>query len=269
MLSCDECRKYLHACLDLALDIRESLDVQEHLHTCTSCAEAAEAERTLRVFVRRYAVTPALPEHVKRQIIRHAMRTPSRYPAWWPNVFVKMRQPYWKTGMAAAAAALLAAFVGLSQWSDQDDFTRKIANEASMAYRVYNNRPMPLEVEGPDDTTVTQWFYKHIGYRLPVPDMVDQKTQLMGGRLCRVLDRTGAAVFYRRQGANMLLFAFKDDKISLPAKNVIHPNAGPFYVRDVSGRQVAVWQRGGIIYSLVGDLDREALLQIASTGSYR
>lgn len=268
MLSCDECRKYLHAFLDCALDVCESLDVQEHLHTCRGCAEAAEAERTLRIFVRQHALLPALPDHVKRQIIRHAMHS-AQGMVWWSNWLVKMRPPHWKTGMATAAATLVATFLGLSLWSGQDDLTQKVANEASMASRMYNNLTIPLEVESPDDTAVSQWFYNHIGYRLPVPGMADQKTQLVGGRLYRWLDRTGAAVFYQRQGSKLFLFAFKDDRFSLPTKNVIHTNAGSFYVQNVSGRPVAVWQRGGITYSMVGDLDRDALLQIASTASYR
>lgn len=268
MLSCDECRKYLQAFLDCALDVRESLDVQEHLQTCLDCAETAEAEWTLRIFIRQHALVPALPDHVKRQIIQHAMRS-AQGMVWWSNWLVNMAPSSWRIGMATAAAALVATFLGLSLWSGQDDLTEQVANEASMAYRVYNDRAVPMEVESPDDTAVSQWFYNYIGYRLALPGMADQKTQLVGGRLCRWLDRTGAAVFYQRQGSKLVLFAFKDDRFSLPTKNVIHTKAGSFYVRNVSGRPVAVWQRGGITYSMVGDLDRDALLQIASTVSYR
>jgi len=268
MLSCDECKKYLQAFLDRALEIRESLDVQDHLRTCQACAHTAETERTLRLFVRQHALTPSVPEHVKRQIIQHAMYT-SQGMVWWSHWLAKIRPPHWKTSMATAAATLVATFAALALWSGEDDLAQKLVNEASMAYRAYASRTMPMEVEGPDDSTVTQWFYNHIGYRLPMPGIVDQKIQLLGGRLCRVLDRTGTVMMYQRQGANVLLFAFKDDKLSLPTKHLTQTHAGSFYVQNVSGRPVAIWQRGGITYSLVGDLDRDALLQIASTVGYR
>ena len=76
MLSCQDCEKYLDAFLDNALDVKESLDVQEHLHSCTPCTNRAAAERTLRAFIRQHATTPPLPEELKRRIVRQAMQPP-------------------------------------------------------------------------------------------------------------------------------------------------------------------------------------------------
>ena len=58
MLSCQECEKYLDAFLDDALDVKQCLDVEEHLRSCNACAHRAEAEQTLRHFVRRQAEMP-------------------------------------------------------------------------------------------------------------------------------------------------------------------------------------------------------------------
>jgi anti-sigma factor (TIGR02949 family) len=76
MLPCQDCEKYLDAFLDNALDVKQSLDVQEHLHSCTPCTNRAAAERTLRAFIRQHATTPPLPEELKRRIVRQAMQPP-------------------------------------------------------------------------------------------------------------------------------------------------------------------------------------------------
>ena len=55
MLSCQDCEKYLEVYLDSELDIKESLDVEEHLRDCPACTSYAEAERLVRQFVHQQA----------------------------------------------------------------------------------------------------------------------------------------------------------------------------------------------------------------------
>ena len=43
MLSCQDCEKYLHAFLDHVLDVKESLDIQEHLRLCAPCTNRVDA----------------------------------------------------------------------------------------------------------------------------------------------------------------------------------------------------------------------------------
>jgi hypothetical protein len=84
-----------------------------------------------------------------------------------------------------------------------------------------------------------------------------------------LLDRRSAALKYQRNGVDILLFVFKDDQLSLPTDRMIRTKAGSFYIQHVAGRPVAVWQHGGITYSMVGDVDRDALLNVATTMNYR
>ncbi len=112
-------------------------------------------------------------------------------------------------------------------------------------------------------------FNTRIGYELPRLCINDQATQLVGGRLCRLLNRKSAALKYQRNGTEFLVFAFKDDKLSLSSKQTVPTRAGAMHIRQIDGRPVAVWQRNGITYSMVGDVDREALLRLAATVDYR
>jgi hypothetical protein len=74
---------------------------------------------------------------------------------------------------------------------------------------------------------------------------------------------------YQRNGVDILLFAFKGEQLSLPAKRMVRTKNRVFYLQNVGGRPVAMWQHGGITYSIVGDIAPDELLQVANTINYR
>lgn len=268
MLSCQDCEKYLYAFLDNELDVRESLDMQEHMHDCPACTDRAEAERMLRAFVRQQVSVPPLPDEVKRRIIQQAVSSPTP-DSWWTRLRASVRLWDFAMGMATAAAVLLLVLGAFSFPFGGEDMTQKLMHEASMAYQTYKTQHMPLEVKGSNDKVIIEWFNRRMDYPLKVPCITDQATKLLGGRLCRLFDRKSAALMYQRNGMDIFLFAFRGGGFSLPTKRMVRRKGREFYVKSVGGRPVALWQRGGITYSMVGDLDRDALLQVAGTISYR
>jgi anti-sigma factor RsiW len=266
-LSCQDCERYLSAFLDHALNVKESLDVQEHLRSCTPCSNRLAAERTLRSFLRQHGRVAPLPEELKRHIVRQAMQ-PATGPYWRGRMGVIRHVRDFVMGVAAAAVLLLA-FGYLLNASSGDDMTQKFVQEASTTYGTYKTQYMPPEVESTDDTVVTQWLNSRMGYQLKVPCITDTATQLLGGRLCRLFDRKSAALLYKRNGIDILLFAFKGGPLFLSEKHAVRTKDQTFYIQSVGGRPVAMWQRGEIIYSIVGDLPRDELLQLAATVNYR
>ena len=268
MLSCQDCEKYLEAFLDHALDVKQGLDVAEHLHTCPSCSDRAEAERLWRATVRHQAMTPALPEDMKRRIIHQAMHASPRQP-WWQRWRVGSHVRDFTVGVATAAAVLFLVFGWGLSIAPRDDMAQQFVREASMTYTTYRTQPMPPEVESTDDQVVTQWFNRRMGYAFKVPCITDQATKLVGGRLCRLRDRATATLIYHRNGVDLLLFAFKGEEIALPSNRMVRTKKRVFYVDHSAGRPVAMWQHGGFMYSIVGDMRLADLLQVAETIDYR
>ncbi|RMD58872.1 hypothetical protein D6833_12325, partial [Candidatus Parcubacteria bacterium] len=193
MMSCQDCQKYLEAFLDEALEVKEHLDMEEHLQQCQACAERAEAERYWRAFFRQQAVSPPLPEARKRAIIRAAMQG-ARSQRRWRKAPLPLRNV--ALAMAAAAAVLLVVLGPFSLVRQSDEMVQKIMREAVTTYRTYISEHMPLEVVGADDRQIVKWFNTHMGYALKVPCITDKHTRLLGGRLCRLLDRRSAALVY-------------------------------------------------------------------------
>jgi anti-sigma factor RsiW len=75
---------------------------------------------------------------------------------------------------------------------------------------------------------------------------------------------------YQRHGVPIVLFAFRGEHMSLPAQQNTLPNGQSRpHVRSASGRPVVMWQRDGMVYSLVGDMHRDDLEQVVKTVQYR
>ena len=121
------CGKYLDAFLDQALDVKESLDVQEHLraYACVSRANAA-----LPVPLYANMRLPPRTGRVETRIVRQAMQAPPPPRRWGVSVRA-IAQARDVVGVAAAAVLLLvlsAVFVT----SQGDNMTQKFVKEASI-----------------------------------------------------------------------------------------------------------------------------------------
>jgi anti-sigma factor RsiW len=280
MLVCQDCESYLEAFLDQELSVKESLDMQAHLHSCSACMALVEAECAYRRVVHEQAYEAPLPDTIKLQLIRRAIDgttvgvvTAESSASWWARLSTWIHPKDFALGMASAAVILLL-FSPFSWWLTTDDTTGnfhadRFLQDASMAYRANQRQPMPLEVSASDDKALAEWFSHRLTYSFKVPCITDNATKLMGGRLCRLLDRPSATFVYKRNGKDVMLFAFRGDGLSLPAKNRIRVQDQDLYFHDVSGHPVAAWQHGGIVYSMVGDLNRDDILKIAKTMYYR
>jgi anti-sigma factor RsiW len=263
MLSCQECERYLPVFLDQALEAKARLDVEAHLQDCSLCADRATVESRLRAFVRQHLEAPPLPEAIQHAILLRAMQADSQR-RWRAYLSGTVRLRDFAIGMVTMALLALVVYGTPPQLVANNDL-QTVVREASLAYGTYTSQHMSPEVVSADDVAVAQWLNKRMGYYFKIPCITDNATQLVGGRLCRLWDRKSAAMIYQRQGVPIVLFAFRGEHISLPAQG----NEQKVHIRHVSGRPVVVWQRDGVVYSMVGDLHRDDLVRVASTINYR
>ena len=268
MLSCEDCEIYLEPFLDQALEVKESLDVEQHLIACRACTDRVEAEHSFRHFVRQHAPTASLSMVDKRRIVLQAMRACQSQDRIRPfRQAFQMRD--FLIGLVTAAALFLLVFKPYFSISQSEDMMHKFAHEASLTYGTYMAQHVPPEFVNGDDKIVTKWLNTNMGFRVKMPCITDRATKLLGGRLCRLLDRKSAALIYERNGASLLLFAFRDGHIAIPDHYKVMAKGQALYIRTISGRPVAMWNYGGITYSMVGDVEPDDLLQVAKTIDYR
>lgn len=169
--------------VDGALSPADRLEVEAHLPSCVECRAQAEAERKVAAAVRALPAPP-LPHGLASRVRRR-----SRRPA-------TLRRRVWVPSVAALlAVALLARNSSqLVGWQLARDHAR-----------CFSKRQVPAEVLTDDPMRLTAWFDAQ-GTELPFVPASAGGLDLVGGRYCRLLDRTVAHVYYGGGDHQLSLF---------------------------------------------------------------
>ena len=168
---CDPVR--VTAYVDGALAAADRQQVEAHLAGCPRCRAQVDAERMVASAVRGLPAPP-LPHGLAARVRRR-----SRKP-------VALRRRVW---MPALAAMLVIALVGRGS-------SAFVAWEVALDHAHCFGKPrVPAQVLTADPMRLTAWFDAQ-GTELPLVPASAGGLDLVGGRYCRLLDRTVAHVYY-------------------------------------------------------------------------
>jgi anti-sigma factor RsiW len=168
---CDPLR--VTAYVDGALSAAERNEMEAHLAGCTQCQAQVEAERMLSSAVRSLP-HPPLPHGLASRVRRR-----SRKP-------VTLRRRVWVPSLAAMLALFLWGR-GASSF---------VAWEVALDHAHCFGKPrVPAQVLTDDPMRLTAWFDAQ-GTELPLIPASAGGLDLVGGRYCRLLDRSVAHVYY-------------------------------------------------------------------------
>ena len=87
-MSCAKPRELIHAYLDGELDVVRSVEMEEHLKECTTCADAYDALRSLRselsVQELSFKAPPSLRRRIRRALRAEEKSEGSSCGSFWP-----------------------------------------------------------------------------------------------------------------------------------------------------------------------------------------
>ncbi len=167
----------------------------------------------------------------------------------------------WRGWLPAAAVMLL---IGLLSWT----FDSNGVLDPEEAVRRHVKSPPPEVRALGSLTPIREFLSENLDRRIRVPqfDRSPAQVRLVGARLDSLSNRDAAFLMYDQRGARISLFA-------IPCGRSL-PNMANFRARSVGGRRVLVghhrgysmvtWGDGGVLYSMVSDVDPQELVRLVS-----
>ena len=231
-MNCLDIRPWLDGYLDDELDLARSLDVEQHLGECPSCAAQADGLRKLRSVILAQAPYHAAPAELRKRIERLAPR-PQR--SYWPLAWVP-----------AAAAVVIAAF--LVAPSRHDPVETQVV-DSHIRSLLANHL---TDVASSDRHTVKPWFNGKLDFGADVFDLTASGFPLVGGRLDYIDGRTVAALVYNRGRHVINVFLWPGSTASSA------PRAD-----STKGLHTVRWAAGGMTWWAVSDVSPQDLSELS------
>jgi len=233
----------LHSYFDRELSADRIAEFEHHLEHCTICIAELDVCDSIRNSLRRAQLYDHAPASLRQKICadvrsKALMLSVSRTRPW-----------FW---LAAAAAILLVAFVGLRISSRPgEDYQAEVAAEIVDAH-LRSLQPGHLTVvASSDERAVKSWFDCKLKFSFPVHDFVKYGFLLQGGRVDVVEGRSVAALVYSRYDRLVNVFVWPSRERNAS------PHAG---LRQ--GYQWIDWRKDKIEFCAVSDAPTADLEQL-------
>jgi anti-sigma factor RsiW len=245
-MKCKSSEHLLELYLDGELAARESVEMREHLDSCSACARRCRELEQIGCDIRMHAGHYTPPAGLERRVqaaLRKAAKEdkqPSRVLHNW---------------MAAAASVLLLASIA----SNVALLRLRASASDQLAQEVLSSHLRSLigthlvDIPSSDQHTVKPWFNGKLNFSPDVKDFVRQGFPLIGGRIEYLDDRPVAALIYQRRKHLINLFLW-------PAPS---SSSSGYVEMTRRGYHLLSWTQGGMTYWLVSDVQSSELEQFA------
>jgi anti-sigma factor (TIGR02949 family) len=248
-VACSDNQNLLHAYFDGELDLAHSIEFENHLKSCPECSSDFDAQQAMRKSLRAANLYERAPDSLRAKIR-------AQLPREMPAQPVSTQRRSLIEWLAVAAAIFIAIALGARMIPDivgSRQQTNLLA-EQIVASHIRSLQPGHLfDVQSTDQHTVKPWFDGKLDFAPPVTDLASQGFPLIGGRLDYLDHRDVAALVYQRQKHFINVFIWPGDPKALKV-----PEA-----QAIRGYNVIFWQRSGMNFCAVSDLNAAELEQFA------
>jgi anti-sigma factor RsiW len=247
MYDCSTVMKMMYPYLDGALDVKESVRVEEHLKACECCREAYLAERAFLSLIRDAAVVPPAPTYTEACLraaldreIRKSVRQRGRSRLPW---------------IAAAAGIAFVVFglivLGTTRYKMPD-----LVQLAVQHHQLSLRHPHALDVIDDDPAVVSELLERRLNFDVDIPRNSPEEFQLVGGRVAQTANLRAAYVVYRVGDETVSLVITPPQEIRLAGRDVISFRNILFHPADVAGHHTLEWSDSRHTYVLVASSPR-------------
>ena len=248
-MDCNRARELNLSGLRGRLSSEPAAELREHLASCDSCRDHAEAERVLSEVLDARLPQYAAPLALKRRLAA----------SWPPSTRAALAPPRicWSAraaagAIAAAAAVALIVSGATAFFVQQRSEVRHLESETVNNHlRMLGGAPLAQVAGGLHE--VKPWFGGKLDFAPAVRFAGNDDFPLQGGAVEPFLDRRAAVFVYKRRLHTASLFVVQGEGLDFPTR---------LRTGIVRGFSVALWSADGQGYALVSDLNLRELLEL-------
>ena len=245
-MTCEQARPLIQPCADGELDSARSLELEQHMRDCSSCALVSRNQHALKKAMKDSALffrAPAgLRRRIKAELYPAAGSEPKRTPWNWS----------WLTTAATAFAAVCLALL-LAVTLTRPSARQQLAQEIVSSHIRSLMAEHALDVASSDQHTVKPWFDGKVTFAPPVKDLAAQEFPLAGGRLDFLGGHSVAALVYRRHKHLINLFIWPTSEA----------DSKPAAFAPLQGYTLIHWSQAGMTFWAVSDVNANELLEFS------
>lgn len=221
---------------------------ERHLGGCERCRGLTRFEGRFKAAVRGHLPRHQVPVAFERRLRAAVAQLPVA-PRRWPWLTYPRLVP------ALAAMGVLVVVAGTVR--GRRSF---VLDQARRTYQT----ELPMDVAGPDCTSVASWFRGRVDFPVHAPHMPGH-IKCQGGRLVNVQDRPAAYLVYqdpRGHRVSVLVFDPEAAPIDAPYRRVV--DGREIFYRSGPGISTAAYHDRGLGYVVTSDLDENSLTKLVS-----
>lgn len=252
-MPCNKMTYKLEAFVDGECSADEEKMICDHLENCTTCRQHVDRLRAVNERVSTGLGEVKAPDDLWQRIEARLPERPDEHLSPTPDVW--FRRPIWQMAVAASLMLMLALPAGLSWfWMNQDN---SIIAAPIKDFSTYRDSGRSLDIASRDPDTIRSWFASRLTFEAPKLKAEVAGFDLVGGRLCWLLERRLSAFAYQRGDQSLALYVMTAHDITLPS-STYDPELGiSLSSHQVDGLRTMIWRMDELVYMVVSDIPKQ------------
>ncbi len=264
MTPCEETRHAMEDLLHGTLPAEAAVALRAHVLACPACAAELEDREELALLVERratrHAAPPAFRESLRETLAGEGLlAVPARAR---PGVFRRVALPVPVSATAAVLLLVRGAALWFKPWVRE---APTLVAPLAAVVEDHQRALLALRAQGPSPVspeTARERLGPQAGYGPILRFAGSEVYRLAGVRASYFLERPAATVTYARDGrlATYLVFPGKD--VTIPEAGRVRVETFKPHLAEVEGLRIVTWREGEWACVLVGNLDRQEILDL-------